>query len=39
MKVAVVGGGWSGLAAAVTLTREGHRVSLYEMAAHPGGPK
>ncbi len=37
LRVAVVGAGWAGLAAAVEATRRGHRVSLYEMAAQPGG--
>jgi squalene-associated FAD-dependent desaturase len=36
-KVAVVGGGWAGLAAAVEATRLGLEVSLYEMAAQLGG--
>jgi len=35
--MAVIGGGWAGLAAAVNATRHGHRVTLYEMAAHLGG--
>ena len=35
--VAVVGGGWAGLSAAVHLCRLGHRVTLIEMAAHLGG--
>ncbi|MEO5733620.1 MAG: hydroxysqualene dehydroxylase HpnE [Rubrivivax sp.] len=37
MKVAVVGGGWAGLAAAVRATEAGHAVTLYEMAAQLGG--
>ena len=37
MRLAVVGGGWAGLAAAVEATLLGHRVSLYEMAHEPGG--
>ena len=36
-KVAVVGAGWAGLAAAVRLVQQGHQVTLLEMAAHPGG--
>jgi squalene-associated FAD-dependent desaturase len=37
LSVAVVGAGWAGLAAAVEATSMGHRVSLFEMAHHPGG--
>jgi hydroxysqualene dehydroxylase len=37
MKVAVVGGGWAGMAAAVGATRKGHDVSLFEAARHVGG--
>ena len=37
LRVAVVGAGWAGLAAAVEATDQGHAVSLYEMAHHPGG--
>lgn len=36
-RVAVIGAGWAGLAAAVEATRRGHDVALYEMAAQPGG--
>ena len=36
-QVAVIGGGWAGLAAAVEATRLGHAVSLFEMAPHLGG--
>lgn len=36
-EVAVIGGGWAGLAAAVEATRRGHRVTLHEMAPHLGG--
>lgn len=36
-QVAVIGGGWAGLAAAVEATRRGHRVTLYEMAPQLGG--
>jgi len=35
--LAVVGGGWAGLAAAVRATEAGHAVTLFEMAARPGG--
>lgn len=35
--VAVIGGGWAGLAAAVEATRIGHQVTLFEMAAQLGG--
>lgn len=37
MKVAVVGGGWAGLAAAVAATRAGHAVTLLEAARQFGG--
>ncbi len=33
----MVGAGWAGLAAAVTLSTAGRHVTLYEMAARPGG--
>ncbi|MBL0726816.1 hydroxysqualene dehydroxylase HpnE [Piscinibacter sp. HJYY11] len=36
-RVAVVGGGWAGLAAAVEATRRGQHVALYEMAPQLGG--
>ena len=36
-RVAVVGGGWAGLAAAVEATRLGHEVMLFEMAPQLGG--
>ncbi|MES2116556.1 MAG: hydroxysqualene dehydroxylase HpnE [Pseudomonadota bacterium] len=35
--VAVVGGGWAGCAAAVELTRRGHKVTLFEAARVLGG--
>jgi squalene-associated FAD-dependent desaturase len=35
--LAVIGAGWAGLAAAVRAVEQGHRVTLYEMAAQPGG--
>jgi squalene-associated FAD-dependent desaturase len=37
MKVAVVGGGWAGLAAAVRATEAGHAVTLFEMSQQLGG--
>jgi hydroxysqualene dehydroxylase len=37
LKVAVVGAGWAGLAAAVRATEAGHAVTVFEMAAQPGG--
>ena len=37
MKLAVVGGGWAGLAAAVRATQAGHAVTLLEMAGQLGG--
>jgi squalene-associated FAD-dependent desaturase len=37
LKVAVVGAGWAGLAAAVRATQAGHAVTLFETAAMPGG--
>ena len=36
-RIAVVGAGWAGLAAAVQAVELGHRVTLYEMAAQAGG--
>ena len=36
-RVAIVGAGWSGLAAAVRAVQRGCRVSLYEAARQPGG--
>lgn len=36
-RVAVVGAGWGGLAAAVRLVAAGARVTAYEMAPRPGG--
>jgi squalene-associated FAD-dependent desaturase len=37
LRVAVVGGGWAGLAAAVRATEAGHAVTLFEMAGQLGG--
>jgi squalene-associated FAD-dependent desaturase len=36
-RIAVIGAGWAGLAAAVRLTEAGRHVTLYEMARTPGG--
>jgi squalene-associated FAD-dependent desaturase len=37
MRVAVVGAGWAGLAAAVRATQAGHAVDVHELAPMPGG--
>ena len=37
MKVAIVGAGWAGLAAAVQAVQEGHEVTVFEAARTPGG--
>jgi squalene-associated FAD-dependent desaturase len=37
VKLAVIGGGWAGLAAAVRASQAGHRVTLVEMAGQLGG--
>jgi squalene-associated FAD-dependent desaturase len=37
LDVAVIGGGWAGLAAAVRAVQAGHRVTLFETAQHLGG--
>ncbi|RYX95973.1 MAG: FAD-dependent oxidoreductase [Comamonadaceae bacterium] len=37
MRVAVIGAGWAGCAAAVEAVRRGHEVTLYESARTPGG--
>ncbi len=37
MRVAVVGGGWAGMAAAVSASRKGHSVTVFEAAASLGG--
>lgn len=37
IRLAVVGGGWAGLAAAVRASQAGHRVTLFEMAGQLGG--
>lgn len=36
-RIAVIGGGWAGMAAAVALVQRGHQVSLWETARHWGG--
>lgn len=36
-RVAVIGGGWAGLSAALTLARKGYAVSLFEAARQLGG--
>jgi hydroxysqualene dehydroxylase len=36
-KIAIIGGGWAGLAAAVEATQQGHQVSIFEMAPQLGG--
>ncbi len=36
-RVAVIGGGWAGLAAAIEATARGHAVTLFEMAPQLGG--
>ena len=37
LNIAIIGGGWAGLAAAVRATEAGHRVTLLEMAHQWGG--
>ncbi|MBA3057106.1 MAG: hydroxysqualene dehydroxylase HpnE [Gammaproteobacteria bacterium] len=37
MKLAIIGAGWAGLAAAVTATQAGHQVSIFEAAHAIGG--
>jgi hydroxysqualene dehydroxylase len=36
-RIAVIGGGWAGCAASITLARAGHRVSLFEASRTLGG--
>ena len=37
MKIAVIGAGFGGLAAAYDLNKAGHDVTIYESADHAGG--
>ncbi|WP_420042356.1 FAD-dependent oxidoreductase [Alcaligenes faecalis] len=37
MKVAVIGAGWAGCAAAWRLKTQGHQVSVFEASRHIGG--
>ncbi|GGH62367.1 amine oxidoreductase [Comamonas phosphati] len=37
MKVAIIGGGWAGMAAAVQLAQDGHEPSIFEASRHLGG--
>lgn len=37
LRIAVVGAGWAGIAAAVRATARGHQVTLFDTAAQPGG--
>ena len=37
MKIAIVGAGWAGCAAAVEATRRGHHVTVFEATRTPGG--
>lgn len=37
MKVAVIGGGWAGMAAAVAATQAGHEITVFEAARQLGG--
>ncbi|MBC7732415.1 MAG: NAD(P)-binding protein, partial [Bacteriovorax sp.] len=36
-RLAVVGGGWAGVAAAIEATRRGHQATLFVMAPQLGG--
>ena len=37
MRIAIIGGGWAGLAAAVQAARDGHEVELFEASRALGG--
>ncbi|QBK06499.1 desaturase [Hylemonella gracilis] len=37
MKIAIVGAGWAGLAAAITATQAGHQITLHDTARTAGG--
>jgi squalene-associated FAD-dependent desaturase len=37
MKIAIIGAGWAGMAAAVEATRAGHQATVYEASRHLGG--
>jgi protoporphyrinogen oxidase len=37
MKIAIIGAGFGGMAAAYDLARGGHKVTIYESEGHPGG--
>lgn len=37
MKIGIIGAGFTGLAAAHTLSKSGHNVTIFEKDAHPGG--
>ena len=37
MNIAIIGGGWAGMAAAVQLARLGHQPQVFEASRHLGG--
>lgn len=37
LRVAIIGAGWAGCAAAIAATRQGHQVTVFEAASTPGG--
>ena len=37
MRIAIIGAGWAGLAAAVQAVSDGHQVALFEASRTPGG--